>query len=687
MPSLLEYFHGRTQTFKAGSLAAYSHKWHELTSDPEILETVTGQHIEFDTVPMQGKPLMQTKLSDIQTVSVDLEIAQLLKKGVIQPSKHEAGEFISTIFTRPKKDGTHRMILNLKSFNANVTHHHFKMDNIRSAIRLMKPGCYMASIDLKDAYYTVPICKEHQKFLKFQWKGNLYQFVCFPNGLALCPRKFTKLLKPIFSCLRQQGHISVAYIDDSWLTAENFTLCVRNIIDTTTLLDKVGFIIHPEKSVLLPTQTITFLGFVLNSILMQVTLTPERALKLKNACENLLAAASPCIRDVAQALGLMTSSFPGVMYGPLHHKFLEMDKTQALKINKGNFDKNMSLSLEAKNDLKWWVKELDTTYNLINHGDPQVTMTTDASLIGWGCCIETVTSGGNWTPEEAQHDINYLEMLAVFLALKSFSNTISGKHVKLMVDNTTAVTTINQMGTCHSWLNNQLAHQIWMWCIDHRIWLTVTHIPGKQNTEADRESRISRRETEWTLQKPLFDAAIKKLGVTPDVDLFASRLNFQLKPYIAYKPDPEAHAINAFHVSWKGYAFYAFPPFSVLQRVLQKISEEEATGLLVVPNWPTQTWWPYLMNMLIDFPLILPRKEDTLYLPAHPQLLHPLHKKLQLLVCHLSGISSRAEEFRLALQRSSCNLGELVHKNSTTLTTRDGECSVVRGVLIPFQHL
>lgn len=85
---------------------------------------------------------------------------------------------------------------------------------------------------------------------------------------------------------------------------------------------------------------------------MQVSLTPERALKLKNACENLLATASPCIRDVAQVLGLMTSSFPGVMYGPLHHKFLEMDKTKASKINTGNFDKNMSLSPEATTDLK-----------------------------------------------------------------------------------------------------------------------------------------------------------------------------------------------------------------------------------------------------------------------------------------------------------------------------------------------
>ena len=95
----------------------------------------------------------------------------------------------------------------------------------------------------------------------------------------------------------------------------------------------------------------------------------------------------------------------------------------------------------------------------------------------------------------------------------------------------------------------------------------------------------------------------------------------------------------------RGSPFMHFPPFSVIQQVLQKISEEEATGLLVVPHWPTQTWWPYLMNTLIDFPLMLPRKEDTVYLPAQPQLLHPLHKKLQILACRLSGIPSQAEEF------------------------------------------
>ena len=139
---------------------------------------------------------------------------------------------------------------------------------------------------------------------------------------------------------------------------------------------------------------------------MQVSLTQERALKLKEACENLLATTSLCIRTVAQVLGLMTSSFPGVTYGLLHYRVLEMDKTQALVTCKGNFDKTMSLSQESKTDLKWWFGTLPLAFNLINHGDPQIMMTTDASFTGRGCCFDTVTTGGNWTPEEAAHDIN-----------------------------------------------------------------------------------------------------------------------------------------------------------------------------------------------------------------------------------------------------------------------------------------
>ena len=103
----------------------FSYIWQDLTSDPEVLETVTGQKIELGTWSKQLKLLGKPKFSEVQSESIDLEIAQLLQKGVIQPCHHEAGAFISPVFTRPKKDSSFRMILN---FNTHVTNHHFEME-------------------------------------------------------------------------------------------------------------------------------------------------------------------------------------------------------------------------------------------------------------------------------------------------------------------------------------------------------------------------------------------------------------------------------------------------------------------------------------------------------------------------------------------------------------------------------
>ena len=217
---------------------------------------------------------------------------------------HERDEFISTIFLCPKKD-------------------------IHIAVEIMTPGCYMCSVDLKSAYYYVAIAQSDQNCLKFSWRGKLYQFTCFPNGLAFCPIKFTKLLKPVYSTLRNLGHL-VAYIDDSYLQADTYELCVQNVIDTLSLFHQLGFVIHPDQSVLIPTQRLTFLGFVLDSQSMTVALTGEQAVKVKEACQQLLQEKSITIQEVAKVLGLLTSSLPVVLYGPLHDRSIEMDKTQAL---------------------------------------------------------------------------------------------------------------------------------------------------------------------------------------------------------------------------------------------------------------------------------------------------------------------------------------------------------------------
>ena len=102
----MEYYRLRVQHFQAGQIINYADQWRKLTSDPEILETVTGQNIEFYQISIQIKPPFQPKWSPEEAEFIDSEIPSLLEKGVIQHSKHEQGEFISSVFLRPKKDGS-----------------------------------------------------------------------------------------------------------------------------------------------------------------------------------------------------------------------------------------------------------------------------------------------------------------------------------------------------------------------------------------------------------------------------------------------------------------------------------------------------------------------------------------------------------------------------------------------------
>lgn len=212
---------------------------------------------------------------------INKENIKLCSKGMIEEANHCTGEHISTIFTRKKKDGTYRLILNLKSFNEYVQYHHFKMESIQSVLKLVKHNCYMAQVDLKDAYYSVPIVQEHRKILRLKFKGKLFQYTCFPNGLACCPRLFTKLLKRAYASLREKGCEVVPYIDDSYIQGDSEQECWQSAKQTALLLQDLGFIIHPDKSIFKPSRELLFLGFLINSEHMTVTLTKEKAIHLK----------------------------------------------------------------------------------------------------------------------------------------------------------------------------------------------------------------------------------------------------------------------------------------------------------------------------------------------------------------------------------------------------------------------
>ena len=154
--------------------------WQKITSDRVVLDIIKNSlKINFKVRPgISSAPKIRHCEQEIKIVNT--EIKKLLGKGVIIECERDKGGFILTIFTRQKKDGSFRNILNLKHLNHYVNYQHFKMKSLNDVFKIIKKGVWMASDDLKDAFFTVPAHKLHQKCFMFEWIRKFYKFVGMP---------------------------------------------------------------------------------------------------------------------------------------------------------------------------------------------------------------------------------------------------------------------------------------------------------------------------------------------------------------------------------------------------------------------------------------------------------------------------------------------------------------------------
>ena len=260
-------------------------------------------------------------------------------------------------------------------------------------------------------------------------------------------------------------------------------------MDSVRVVRSAGFVIHPVKSVFEPRQIIQYLGFVLNSTNMTVKVAPERVTKLCRTAALILESDLVTIRRLAELVGMMVSSFPGVAYGPLLYRLLDNEKSAALARQHGNFDAKMVLSSLARSDIEWWINHIEKAENPIIRDKPSLTLQSDASTKGWGGVCREAETGGNWSSEERESHINVLELKAGFFTLRSFCKESKDCHIRLEMDNTTAVAYLNSMGGKKTPCNT-VAREMWLWSIQRNLWLSATHLPGVANVQADKQSRL-----------------------------------------------------------------------------------------------------------------------------------------------------------------------------------------------------
>jgi len=384
------------------------------------------------------------------------------------------GQFVSQIFVVPKKDGKFRPVVNLKALNRFMKH--FKMEVVHLLKDLLQKGDWMVTTDLKDAYLSVPVAQEHRSFLRFTWGCQLFQFQCLPFGLSTARRVFTKIIKPVIALLRQQGIWVIIFLD-MLLMAQKREDLLAITQEVITLLHLLGLIINWDKSSLTPSQQIHFLGFMIDSVLMTMSL-PKEVKNIARSCQAVLKQETVTVRDLSRVLGRMTAASQAVFPAPLCYRNLQRVRNLAYA-RAHSYEAVVALDTPAKEELQWWNQFMeDWNGKAILAPKPQLTIESDASLLGWGAHCSGVSTEGLWSPEERCRHINCLELMGASLAVKTFAKDRENLNVRLRMDNTTAIAHVNRMGGTHSHQLSAIASSLWQWCLQQRILLSAEHLRG-----------------------------------------------------------------------------------------------------------------------------------------------------------------------------------------------------------------
>ena len=665
---------------KTGRLTLHFHNWVRITNNSFVLKIIRyGLKLQFYKLP----PVFYLKsfpFSRSRSLSIDTQISTLYDKTAIAVITPSSDQYVNSIFDVPKKDTPDcRVILNLKILNNFIRKIKFKLEGYETIISMINQFDFMCSIDLTDAFLMFSMHPEFFRFLCFEWDGVRYCYKCMPFGLTSAPRIFSKVLKSVLVFLRSRSIRVSAWFDDLIIIANSVSLLLEHLYFVRMILRSLGFLINNDKSNLVPSQSMLHLGYIWNSVDLTLSVPMDKVANLKNLCSKALNG-PVSLRFLQRILGTIESFKRAFPYAALHYR--QLQKEVSTYISEGSdWDFKIKPSSTSCSDLKWWV---DCPLSLMPRSlapfDHRITLTTDSSRSGWGG-FSSFKDGkedkevfGFWSDEELKLHINALETKAVLLCFFSFFREESNTSILIKSDNCTAVSYINHLGGVRSPVISNLIIELYEFCLPRKITIKASFLKGRLNARADALSRRSRDHC-YALPQTLFSLFCSNFDLSPSIDLFATRDNCKLENYYSDGPDPKALGFDAFSQDWPK-SIYAFPPTPLIAKFLSYfISYEVESGLVIVPYWPAQPFFPVLLDLLINPPVLFPVSS----LQGSPLQPRPLSL---LLACNISVRPDKKRAYLQTLSNASCKVSELRHYAHTADTGRSLPLGVVEGKLV-----
>ena len=602
------------------------------------------------------------------------EVEGMLAKGALEIARDLGPGFYNRLFLVEKASGGWRPVIDLSHLNDFVQLTSFKMETVTSVLLSVREGNFLASLDLKDAYFQILIHGSSRKLLRFMSEGTVYQFRALCFGLSTAPQVFTRVFAVVSACAHSHGIRLFCYLDD-WLVLSSSEKEAKQAIQSLLSLCRTLGIVIDEKSDLVSSQTAKYLGMTIDTGTGKVFPSLARVEKFLSVADSFCAVESPPAQLWQVILGHLSSLEGLVPHGRLRMRSLQWHLKTHWSPESDPPSLPVALPEEVRRDLSWWMVR-DHLLTGVRFGTPapDLHLYSDASCSGWGAHLLDQHVSGIWSDQEKLLHINLLEMKALFLALQAFRGDVIGHHVTAMCDNSTVVAYVNKQGGTVSRVLCLLTSRHLRWTESFDVHLDARYLPGESNVLADILScRGQVVGTEWSLHPQVARSLLRVWG-NPSIDLFAMCLNAKLPLYCSLVPDPQAVFQDAFRHPWDDLDLYAFPPFPQVGRVIARVRESARVAMtLVAPLWPEKEWFADLLLLLTQPPLALPWWDSLLRQP-HCGLFHQGVHALNLHACRLSSVTSESRAFREGLLEScqgSCWSPPLDY------TSRDGRSSVV----------
>ena len=508
------------------------------------------------------------------------------------------------------------------------------MEGVQQVAELNQPNDFAMLVDLKDCHLTMGVHPGQRRHCRFRAPdGTRYQWKTVSFGMSEAPQICTKLLRPLIKIVKGLGIRCLIYIDDLLILHQDRIQLAKSMAIAMELFqDQVGLQLKISKGQWVPSQVFTCLGLVWDTLQMQVAVPSKRIKAIQRSgarIQKTAASGKPVpTRDLARLIGQITSTTRAIRPAKRRLLYLIHDLGRAVK--KTGWKGQVRLSKQALLALDWWQGSNPWRANGDDILEPirplQVTLRTDAATNNVGFGGELIFRGCKFSTQgyltrEEQNElyINEYEFSGMSNTLQALLPVaIPNKklwpsvHVAVELDNLTSVK-YGTVAVSRSIKMSEKGTAFFDWKEQHGLQVSFRWLAGRLNARADQLSRRISNHVDWQLHPWLFHQAMREFRLQADVDLFASCQNYQLPGFHAFHHDHDHRAVGAgaFNFKWIEHQCpCAYPPPTLVSRVLQKIiSERLPTVVLLVPTWMAQTWWPTLMSMMLDPPILFPNEE------------------------------------------------------------------------------